>query len=450
MNDVNPDIVIGEPIPEVEPRVDEELAGLMMRFNRRSRVFLPMMLLLGFGLQYAMLGWGVGSVILIVGFVLWLKPLAKDRRRWAKRAKAEGWNTNTSVQWDVPLRLTTEYLFYSMSVGVLIGTLVGGTRAGLWIAIGISISVVGGMFLFLRNSAREPGQICCRECEYPLLGLSLPCECPECGQSLNGATDTTDQPRVQARWFVHVGVGLIVLGLAMFVSSFFRPPFYYGLVTQRGLSKLAMTDSRAFDRMVAQPMTTQEEDELIEKLISLNEGPGGWGTEMTMQGLWLDGFLGTPAISDLQMDRILARVIDAVVLDGPSSAHVGESVRVEIESERVRTPGVYIDPWYFNRGFEFGEGTELVQMSTSARRLAHLYRDWPAEMADSFTNPGIDITPTEPGELVVRVRLVFAVYVKTKHAQMNVDWALDEDAMFAAIPIWSTVIDLEHTIEVKP
>lgn len=268
---------------------------------------------------------------------------------------------------------------------------------------------------------------------------------------MNGPNDTTDQPRVQRRWFVPVGVGMMVLGVVLFAGSYFRPPFYYGLVTRRGLSKLAMTDSLAFERLVASPMTSQEEDELIEKLISLNEGPDGWGFEMSVQGLWLDGFFGTPAISDEQMDRIVDRVVDAVKLEGPDEAKVGQAVRVEIASERVRTPGVSFDPWYFNRGFEVGQGVELVQTSTSAHSIAPFYREWPARMADDFANPGVDVTPTEPGDLVVRVRLVFAVYrKKTKHTQMNIDWSLDEHDMFDAQPIWYRTVDFEHRIRVEP
>lgn len=453
MKYIHPDIVVGEPVPEVQPRVDEELLRLMKRSIRWSRVCLVCAIVLFVVFAIFRPGWGVRIPVGGLFLVIWLVPLRRLGKYWKVKKKEPGFEvSHAPMNWSLPIWANIECTAYAASFGLVFQGFMsaGDGFTSIFVFLGMMMFIGGICFSMLSRFAREPGQVCCVDCEYPLAGLTIPCGCPECGRMVYDASWTTDHPRVRSGWFVPVGVAAAVLGTLLLVGGGLWPLYGYGFLPRGALTKLAMTDSRAFNRLVAQPMSSEETNAMIEALIARNEGVDGWGVDMTMQGLWLDQFLGTGVISQGQYDRILDRGVELIHFEGTATARVGELVRVELASERVEYPGVKFKPWYFSRGFEVVGVSGFEDALTRAGFIDKLYRDWPAEYGANFANPSFEYTPMESGELVIRVRIVLAVFPLVRHTKMNIDWSLDEASMFETQPIWYWVIDLEHEIEVLP
>ena len=454
MKYIHPDIVIGEPIPEVEPRVDEQLLVLMKQAIRWSRVCLACVVVLFVVFAMFRPGWVVRVPVGAIFLVVWLVPLRRLGKYWKKKKKEPGFEVSHGLMnWRLPIWVNIEYTAYTASFGLVLQGFMsaGDGPTPMLVFIGMIMFIGGICFSMLSRVAREPGQICCVDCEYPLVGLTIPCECPECGRMIYDASWTTDRPRVRSGWFVPVGVSAALFGGLMVYSSFANPRLMYGPMPRAVLMQLAPRDGDAFDELIARPMDSMQTDALIERLIAGNEGKDGWDYSTTNQQRWLAQFAGTGKISRDQYERMYGRVADWVRIELIDSGQgglvrVGDEVVVRLGSTRyINLPDAGVDVPYFFRGFVIGDDAEPMGGGTGDRYFGFL----DAEVGDrSFQYvPRVRFVATEPGELVIRARVVAALLATRGKTQIRWD---DPDGYFEAEPDWSMVIDLERTIEVKP
>ncbi len=453
MNDVHPDIVIGEPVPEVKPRVDAELLELMKKSIRWSRVCLVCATVLFVVFAIFQPGWFVRIPVGGLFFVVWLMPLRRLGKYWKKVRKEPGLEVSqASMNWSLPIWVNIEYTAYAISFGlVLQGFMSAGDGfTSMFVFIGIMMLIGGLCFSMLSRFAREPGQICCIDCEYPLVGLTIPCECPECGRMIYDASWTTDRPRVRSGWFVPVGVLAALFGGLMVYSSFANPGLVYGPMPRAVLMQLAPMDRDAFDELVTRPMDQSQTNELIERLIAGNEQEDGWDYSTTDQQQWLGQFAGTGRISKEQYDRIYGRVVDWLrieLVNTPENqtVQVGKEAEVRLASTRyINLPAGGLIVRYYFRGFEIGDDTDPVGGVPGKKRLGFLN----AKIGDRSYKyvPRAKFVPTHAGPLEIRARVVVVVFTVRKILPINWD---DPDNLFETPPDWWTTIDLEHRVVVE-
>ncbi len=455
MKHIHPDIVVGEVVPEVEPRVDEQLLALMKKAIRWSRVCLVLAFVLFVAFAVYRPGWGVRIPVGGLLLVVWLVPLRRLGKYWNKKKKELGFEVSHGpMNWSLPIWVNIEYTAYAASFGfVLQGFMSAGDRfTSMLVFLGIMMFIGGICFSMLSRFAREPGQVCCVDCEYPLVGLTIPCGCPECGRMIYDASWTTDRPRVRSGWFVPVGVMGVAFGGLMMYSSFANPGLMYGPMPRAVLMQLAPTDRDAFDELVARPMDSMQADELIEGLIAGNEGKNGWDYSTTKQQRWLGQFVGTGRVSREQYERMYGRVADWVRIglmdsgDG-GPVRVGDEVVVRLIAPRhTNLPDMGANVPYFFRGFVIGDDAEPVGGGTGEGYFGFLDAE-AGESAFQYV-PRVSYVATEPGELVIRARLVVALLATNKW-KTQIRWD-DPDGFFEDEPDWSMVIDLEHRVEVVP
>jgi len=207
--------------------------------------------------------------------------------------------------------------------------------------------------------------------------------------------------------------------------------------------------------LILLPMDEDERSGLIDDLISANSFQGRWSQYSYEHGDWLVQCFVDGAMDDVQVGRLLEPYMaeDVIEFVGPEVVRVGESIRVEIQGERVRMPGNELVPMLYFRGFVIdGEG-EYAKGSSKARSLSRLTTRgretaWQDEN-DEHVQPVYEFLAEEPGVVVVRVHAVLAL-VRGRTWRTAIDWSLPIEEAFGVPVIWYRVIDLEHTILVGP
>lgn len=449
---IHPDVVVGEAVGEVEPRVDGAVLAAVEMLTRWGLVFclvyvLVSLVFLVFPL-YVFASYG----FIVAGICVWSVPLFRVRKV-LKEYKTEQWSVPLGV--EIKHRLVLGTTFFSLTLPLMMSSGV------IWVLgmIGVYLLMFGSASVALRWLAREPGQVSCLGCSYSLVGLVLPCECPECGRFLSGVLDTTDRPRVFSAWFGWIGSGMVVLGLAILFGVFFRPGLMYERLPRSVLLGLAVTDDVAFSELIVLPMSEDERSRLIDDLISANNFQGRWSQYSYEHGDWLVQCFVDGSMDDVQVGRLLEPYMaeDVIEFVGPEAVRVGESIRVEIQGERVRMPGNELVPMLYFRGFVIGgdgDGDgEYANGSSKARSLSRLTTRgretaWQDEN-DERVQPVYEFLAEEPGVVVVRGQAVLAL-VRGRTWRMAIDWALPIEEAFGVPVIWYRVIDLEHTIIVEP
>lgn len=119
-----------------------------------------------------------------------------------------------------------------------------------------------------------------------------------------------------------------------------------------------------------------------------------------------------------------------------------------IEGDRVRLPSGAGFKYAFE-GFRIGgDPTPHGQLNTP------MYRSFLANpQNDAYIQKGYipyyQWTPTEPGDVVIRARIVFVIAPGLRTSS-QIDWSAEGDARFPSAPLWSRSVELEHTISVAP
>ncbi len=447
-----PEYVVGEPVPEVEPRIDGEVLVATRQLTRWAFWFWVVYIGASAVMAFVPMGFGIRIGVTVLGVMVWSVPFWRHR----KILKVRG-----EDQWCIPFwdelryRLATTVAPLGLTFPLVADDGVSGL---VWI-VGINVSMFGVAFFVASIRGCAPGQLSCQGCSYCLVGLTIPCDCPECGVRIYSVAEMTDRPRVLVGGLGWLGGGLSVAGLAMVLILFLQPGLVYGQLPRGALLGVAATDKAAFAEAIALPMTQAERSALIDGLIAEDERNGMWSRYSYEQRDWLEQCLGDGSMSRGQLGRILAGYAEEGVIriDAPGKARVGEEITVRLLGKRVQSP---FRPRYYFRGYRIGDDPALYEGSAYPKSFFKVTKGGKKHYAGTSgydSEPVYVLTPRESGEVVIRARVVLALI---RGAQYNtlieyntlIDWDLPvEDAFEVGKEVlWYHVVELEHRIEVDP
>lgn len=424
------------------PNIDQEALNIIRKLMRSYRVTIVIMWITIIVFAIFDAGMITRFVGMFVALGIWVLPAF--RRKAKKKLKVQ-----RGDPWCLPLRANIE-MYASIMLCMVSMQLIVQTRNGIsdgipWVGMYLGMAGVG--FLVLSRHARQPGQISCEHCSYELVGLTLPCMCPECGRALNDISYTTDRPRVKSPWFVWGGVALSLLGGFIYITALLKPAFIYAPVPRSILLSMAATDRDAFARLDMTKLTPTEEQQLADRMVSQLAGKE-WYAQSYDQDQWITDRAFTGGLTQTQLDAILFPATELWV-DAPTQARVGEQIELRLGIKNTSLPSFALTPYYYIEGFVIGENSTPIGGSTSARYgldLTKEYRDDPKTKGAPLEY----WTPAQPGEIVVQARVVWAIFANAGRSQTQIVWDEDHQWSFPTPPIWSRVIDLHHTIEVLP
>lgn len=437
------DLDLSRPIPRIEARVDPQRVRVMRRITRVLAVVAAAYLALL--VVFVALGtpiWLRISVMFVMVGVYVVSAWGLGVRRLRREHRDDPWG----LPLDVQLR------FYAGLYAFLLATQLTGIGSfGLAHSVGMAGMYVGGLgvgLAFVSLRFRAPGQISCEECGYPLVGLTLPVGCPECGHALLDLSYTTDRPRVRDARLLWGGVLAGALGLGVFVTQLAAPGVFFGAIPRAALIALAARDGDAFDRLSATAMSAGEERALLAKMIEL-EPWLGFRTSYA-QDRWFESKIAGGALTPEQLDRVFSPLA-GVGIEAPGLGRVGEGVVVRLGADkRPMRPTFGASPVYYFEGFVIGDDPTPVGGSVGDWRPGYL--DDPTGEVEGKV-PVYGWTPQRAGVVVVRARVVFAIWASggsfTMSSPPTIDWSKAPESWFSVKPLWSSVVELEHAISVE-
>ncbi len=431
---------VHEPIPEIELRYNEPMRAGYESFARHAwwaiaAIFVSQLCLAIFlkktitGTLLSM-GFGFGILFFMVGIVY--------------KAQRKAGKNDPNDLWGVPIRDQIRYWFFYAIVmwSVMAGFrmfsegIIEGIFSLAWYTLMFGVGfVVCGRF------ARQPGQISCMKCDYPLVGLQLPCPCPECGTTISYLSDAIDRPRARDTRLVLIGITISVLSLVTIVLRFYRPQALYTAMPRAALIQLAPNDHGAFESLMGTAMTLEEEELLIEGMFKSRTGfTSGSSYE---QGEWFGNMITQGRLSTYQLTELYAEYV-RIEIDAPDQVRVGESARLTFRAKYVRASP---DIWYFFNGFQIDEDpTPLGRMDRALSRTFIVGDPDPDHIKNGYV-PVYSWIPETPGTHTIRARVIFALGSGYSFSKAVV-WTDEDLPEYPNQPIWSRVIELEHTIEV--
>ncbi len=446
MKNIHPDYVAGEPVPRVEPRVDPvklEYAKGFLLWARWATGLLVVLLIV-----YGVLGvsiWvrGITLGVLVIGAVVFA---IRPKQRAMKKHSME----HQKDKWALPFRIWLETQFYGMFFILFAQGLMSPSDgvSGMATYLGILMIVDGAALVILRFRAREPGQICCEECSYELVGLTLPCMCPECGSSLLDVSFTTDRPRVRSAWFFRVGMPMVPIGFAVIGFGIVRPSVFYGPVPKSVLIPLAVSDRGAFKQLMTKKLDGDEQDRLENGIIDAYRRGGR--VPIVGQGQWISDQAAAGLLDEAQLELLFGE-IEEIWIDADRVAKVGDSVEIRIGIEDKFFLNATMYPGYYFHGFSIGDDSALYGGSVFERYWVSLkYQDNGRRRNMDSGPPRFVFVPEDSGEVLIRAKVVMVYYDAIAKGNASFGWGMDGEPVFEPEPSWYRVIDLEHRLNVKP
>lgn len=434
-----------EPIPEIEPRVNEYMRVGYEAISRYAIWVLLIMLCTQIVISMTIrsqvwkYGFSLGLSMLLLGtMIVWIVRAQQSAAGTRKRSAED--------PWGVPIGLQIRYhLFFFLILWGLVGGLnfmSNGLLGGLF-NLSWYVLMLGVALALVPRFARQPGQISCERCDYPLVGLKLPFECPECGKAIPDLSCATDRPRVRDGRILAIGLALVVFAGSIITLRFASPGAVYAPMPRAALLQLAPTDEHAFDQLMTTAITSEEERELFEAMIDKRIGFAGRGGYE--QEDWVSSKIAQGWLTREELGALYTPATD-VRIRAPDRVRVGESVRLLIEGDRIRLPrGVWLS--YFFAGFRIGDDPTPHGRTDTTKYTFLLANPEDESYLRNGYIPMHDWTPTEPGEVVIRTRLLFAI-LPSMSMQSQIDWSAEGDARFPKPPLWTREVELEHTISV--
>lgn len=443
----HPDIVVGQPIPEIEPRINQPRLRLTRSLSVWWAACIVMILIMSvirtvfsLGVEYFMFFMGAT-------LVLWFAPLLRPTKIIEAGYRKTRNGASDPDHWDIPIVDHSIHLVMTWGMMIAFSTLIMiGGFALAFAFVGIYM-VAGGMaVIFLARMARQPAQISCEECSYPLVGLTLPCMCPECGRSLLEATDTTDFPRVRSPWFVRIGGAMILVGLLIAYTGFSNPGRFYKVFPQNVLGSMAVKDRDAFEQLTGSPMTPEQTQTLIESLLEESRrGELGYP-----QSRWLGDVYEAGGLSESQIEAVMEQVppITIRVPNGP--VRVGRTLEISLTCAEPDLPSRAFRVYYYFAGFQIDDDPEAHEGNDHYRFANYLYYDFgnmlPSNQ-EEMTPPIYSFIPISAREIRVRAR-VLVVLTDPKNL-LTFTWDSSMNGVFETQPSWMRVLDLEALIVVE-
>lgn len=445
MKNVHPDYVAGEPVPRVEPRVDQVKLGYMNSYLSWARWVSGLLVVLI--VVYRVIGvsswvrWVTFGLLILSAIVFALRPKQRVMRKHNLKHRQD--------KWALPIRVWLEAQFYGIFFIILSQGLVSSQGlSGMSSYVGIMMIFGGIGFIVLQFGARQPGQICCEECSYELVGLTLPCMCPECGSSLLDVSFTTDRPRVRSAWFFRVGMPMVPIGFAVIWFGIVRPSVFYGPVPRSMLIPLAVSDRGAFKQLMTKKLDGDEQDRLENGIIEVYRRGGR--IPVSGQGQWLSDQAAAGLLDGAQLE-VLFDELEDIWIDADRVAKVGDSVELRIGIEDKFFLNAKMYPAYYFHGFSIGEDSGLYGGSAFGRHWVSLkYQDNGRRRNRDSGPPRYIYVPESSGETLIRARVVMVYFDAATQGMATFSWGKDGEPVFEPAPSWYRVIDLEHRLDVKP
>ncbi|MFG0245051.1 MAG: hypothetical protein ACF8MF_03250 [Phycisphaerales bacterium JB052] len=441
-----------EPIPEIPLRYDEYKLRLTQGFLRIAPPLFLTSLALYFLLMILNPVIWVRFVVLVLFLtgavvVAWRMNILKMSREMRRRHR----NAKSNELWGIPIGLMIKgQAYYLATMALLIQFVsVGEGLGGALLYLGIYAFGAGIFMMIASHTFREPGQICCERCNYPLVGLTLPTACPECGRALLNLSFATDRPKLRDKRFLLLGIGLFSLGFFTLYVQFVQPAWAYAPLPRSVLLKLAPNDIDSFNALTARTLTPEDEDRLESSLIDaiVNDNTAGfWPHE---QGAWLSARVFSNQLSKDQIGQLMG-VLGEPYIDAPDAVKAGERVSLMLRAPDVLLRSSDLYPFYFFGGYLISGDEEPHMQSSKGRSWYALKNGSVTTDATGRESPLFRFTPESPGEVRVRVRLVIALFPGfIQMSQSGFAWGEDGEHSFVTQPVWSRVIDLEHTVDVE-
>lgn len=440
-----------EPIPEIEPRYDEFKHQVMKSLKWWTLVSMVVLVVLFWVLRMKQPPFQVSMLIMMIGMGLMLAPqmVAGIKLKQHKLGRVQ--YQNKLDPWGVPLHQQVLYqlYFFGMMIAVMqLPYMTGGISSSGMLLGGYMM--LGGLWLAIATRfMRQPGQISCKRCSYPLVGLTLPCECPECGQQVVSLAQATDRPRVRDGRYLLAGLLLTIVGAIFLYIMLMHQSLAYSVLPKAALIKMAPNNTDAFQTLTTKTLTPQELDELEDRLIDAIVSARTTGFWSHAQGAWLSGQAYSDQLSDAQIE-LLVSVLGEPSIDAPSRARVGEQVTLTlgVPDVSMRTADLY--PYFFFGGYTISGEPEAHMRSDIGRSWYPLRYGDTTDDPDGRESPLYRFTPEQSGAVKIHTTLVIAIFPGfVEMSQSGFAWDDDHTYSFVNQPIWSRVIDLEHTIEIE-
>ncbi len=436
-----PDLDPGKPIPEIEVRYDAFKRQIMRYAMPIAIVSIVMVVVCSIVLTTRDLSFGVFLAMMLSAMGLVMLPQIIAFTRLPKDDRKRLIHQNKTDPWGIPVHqqvLYQSYYFGMMMVLINLPTLSGGFSA-FESLIGFYMILGGVIFIVMTRFMRQPGQISCEKCSYPLVGLALPCECPECGIALRDFSYATDRPRVRDSRYLYAGIILTLLGVLVSYTMIKHKGLVYSAIPKGTLITLAPNNTDAFEALGHKALTPAEEDRLEDALIDAIASGNTVGFWTHQQGSWLAQRVFNNGLTQAQLDRMLDPFTNAWI-DAPDRVRVGTPITLRVVAAERDMPAFKLEPDVYFGGFVIADDPVPYEGLLGRRSRDALV---------DRNGPSMVWVPDTPGVVVVRARLVWVIDPNiSKIDQLGLTWNPDGTHSFANPPVWSRVVVIERTIEV--
>ncbi len=434
-----------EPIPEIELRYAQDQLRMTRLLVRRMPYVLAMLVLLAVAFiiwEPALWArWTFVGVLYAIG----LFHLIRTKRRVVPK-KMNRETRQTLDMWSIPVSLMIKQQVYWIGILVVFMHLLDANAGSIQavLMLGFYAFSAGLVLTIASRSFRQPGQISCERCFYPLVGLTLPTSCPECGRAILNISFATDRPKLRDNRYLVAGILLTVLGVLTIYVQFVKPTWLYAPIPRSMLIPLAARDRDAFDQLVGGLLTAAEGQQLLEAMVKNRTG-FVYGSSFA-QDQWFAAQIGMGALTAQQLDALCEQFTQCNIL-APEQARVGETMRLQlVVDDHESAPSGYSPMFYFE-GFRIND--EPTPYAQSSRAMYRNFLDSPEDdmLSRKGSVPVYEWTPQQPGTFTIHARLVLVIST-TADSTIEIDWSLPDPQRFPRPHVWSREIELEKQINV--
>lgn len=306
-------------------------------------------------------------------------------------------------------------------------------------ALSIALIIVGFF-------TREPADLSCPKCAYPVPTPRFPQTCPECAHSMPTPHAATTLPHIRRPGLGSAGLVLGTCAIVLFLLLVFTPAVLLANLPRPARLAVAAEDADLFQRIDLTTLTPSESAALTDRILSARDIHSRY--RLQPQLAWVGARFVAGQLTPEQAERF-AREGWSLSLTTESAPRVGAPVLLSLEGRPpAHDPAVTLFV-YFVQAFDIDGRPQLDNPQPWYH--AH-YLDWSwaiRRSADPITaQPVAAITPNAPGPLRVSARVVAAVVVPGTNPAIT--WHDDGTYTITPTPLTTHELTAETTLEVAP